>query len=248
LLYASVPTERFVIGYTAHRRDAMENRILKAIPSRELRVISSQLKPVMLAKDAVLYEAGARIGELYLPEDAIVSYLSGTVDGETIEVGVVGNEGIVGMAGLLGEATAFRAVVQIPGHAFSLKRDLLRKEFSGHEVLHGVLLQYTNALIVQLAQTAVCNKFHSVEERFCRWLLMAHDRVPSDTLPMTQESLARVLGSRRASVSVVAASFQQKGAIRYSRGMIRILDRKHLEAASCECYEIITEAHLKLDA
>jgi CRP-like cAMP-binding protein len=223
----------------------MKNRILKAIPSRELRVISSQLKPVMLAKGAVLYEAGQLIDDVYLPEDAIVSYLSGTAAGETIEVGVVGNEGIVGIAGLLGEVTAFRAVVQIPGHASSLRRDLLRKEFRRQEVLHRVLLQYTNALVVQIAQTAVCNKFHSVEERFCRWLLMAHDRASSDTLPMTQESVARILGSRRASVSVVAASFQEKGAIRYSRGMIRVLDRKYLEAASCECYEIITAAHLK---
>ena len=248
MLYASVPSERFVIGDTAHRRDAMKNRILKALPSREYRVISSQLKPIMLAKGSVLYEMGERIREVYLPEDAIVSYLSGTADGETIEVGVVGNEGVVGIAALLGDVTAFRAIVQIPGHAFSLKCDFLRKEFRRQEVLHRVLLQYTNALVVQIAQTAVCNKFHSVEERFCRWLLMAHDRSSSDTIPLTQESVARILGSRRASVSVVAASFQKKSAIRYSRGMIRILDRKYLEAASCECYEIITAAHLKLDA
>jgi CRP-like cAMP-binding protein len=226
----------------------MKNRILKALPPREQRVISPQLKPVMLAKGAVLYEAGDRIDEVYLPEDAIVSYLSGTANGETIEVGVVGNEGIVGVAALLGEVTAFRIVVQIPGQAFSLKRDLIRKEFRRHEGLHRVLLSYTNALVVQIAQTAVCNKFHSVEARFCRWLLMARDRSPSDTLPMTQEAVARVLGSRRASVSVVAASFQKKGAIRYSRGKIRILERKYLEAASCECYGIITAAHLKLDA
>jgi CRP-like cAMP-binding protein len=226
----------------------MKNLILKALPSREQRVISSYLKPVVLAKGVVLFEAGERIGEVYLPEDAIVSYLSGTADGETIEVGVVGNEGIVGIAALLGEVTAFRTIVQMPGRAFSLKRDLLRKEFRRQEGLHRVLLQYTNALVVQIAQTAVCNKFHSVEERFCRWLLMAHDRSASDTLPMTQEAVARVLGSRRASVSVVAGSFQEKGAIKYSRGMIWILDRKHLEAASCECYQIITAAHLKLDA
>ena len=247
LLYASVPTERFVIGYTAHRRDAMKNRILKALPSREYRSISSQLKPVLLAKGAVLYETGERIREVYLPEDALVSYLSGTADGETIEVGIVGNEGMVGIAALLGDVTAFRAVVQIPGHAFSLKRDLLRREFRRSDTLHRVLLHYTNALVVQIAQTAVCNKFHSVEERFCRWLLMADDRSASEQVPLTQEALARVLGSRRASVSVVASAFQKKGAIRYSRGIIHILDRKYLENASCECYETISAAHSKVD-
>jgi CRP-like cAMP-binding protein len=224
----------------------MKNRILKALPSREYRVISAQLKPVTLEKDEVLYEAGERVREVYLPEDALVSYLSGTVDGETIEVGVVGNEGIVGITALLGEVTAFRAVVQIPGRAYLLKRDLLRKEFKRQEVLHRTLLHYTNALVVQIAQTAVCNKFHSVEERFCRWLLMAHDRAPSDTLPMTQEAIARLLGSRRASVSVVAAESQEKGAIRYSRGVLRILDRRYLEAKCCECYETISSAYSSL--
>jgi CRP-like cAMP-binding protein len=185
----------------------------------------------------VLYEVGERISEVHFPDDAMISYLSGTAEGESLEVSVIGNEGVVGIASLLGESTAFRAVVQIPGRAYSMKREVLRREFKRHEGLHRLLLHYTNALIVQLAQTAVCNKFHSVEERFCRWLLMAHDRSVADTLPMTQEALARVLGSRRASVSVVAAAFQKKGAIRYSRGMLRILDRKHLEAASCECYE-----------
>jgi CRP-like cAMP-binding protein len=226
----------------------MKNRILKALTSKEYRIIVPHLKPLLLPKGTVLYEVGERISDVYFPEDAMISYLSGTADGETLEVSVIGNEGVVGIASLLGESTAFRAVVQIPGHAFSMKRDLLRREFKRHEGIHRLLLHYTNALVVQLAQTAVCNKFHSVQERFCRWLLMAHDRSAADTLPMTQEALARVLGSRRASVSVVAATFQKRGAIRYSRGMIRILDRKHLEAASCECYETISAAHSQVDA
>src|SRR5438132_3048657 len=198
----------------------MKNRILKALSSKEYRIIAPHLKPLLLPKGTVLYEVGERISDVYFPEDAMISYLSGTAEGESLEVSVIGNEAVVGIASLLGESTAFRAVVQIPGRAYSMKREVLRREFRRYEGLHRVLLHYINALLVQVAQTAVCNKFHSVEERFCLWLLMAHDRSAADTLPMTQEALARILGSRRASVSVVAAGFQKRGAIRYSRGMI----------------------------
>ena len=221
----------------------MKNRILKALPSKELKIISAQLKSLDLQKGAVLYEAAERIGTVYFPEEGMISYLSGTSDGETIEVCVVGSEGAAGLAGIMSDAAAFRAVVQIPGRAFSLDREFLRKEFRRSETVHRVLLQYMSALLVQVAQTAVCNKFHSVEQRFCRWLLMAHDRAPTDALPLTQDELARILGSRRASVSVVAAKFKRSGAIRYSRGIIGIVDRKKLEAGSCECYETISAAH-----
>jgi CRP-like cAMP-binding protein len=226
----------------------MKNRILKALSSREYRIIAPHLNPTTLAKGTVLYEVGERISEVYFPEDAMVSYLSGTSDGETLEVAVIGNEGVVGIAALFGESTAFRALVQIPGRAYAMKLDVLRKEFKRHEGVHRVLLHYTNALVVQVAQTAVCNKFHSVQERFCRWVLMAHDRSDTDTVPMTQDALGRVLGSWRASVSVVAAAFQKSGAIRYSRGMIQVLDRKRLESSTCECYETISAAHSKTDA
>jgi CRP-like cAMP-binding protein len=225
----------------------MKNRILKVLPARESRTILSQLKLVALQQGTVLYEAGARIQEVYFPEEATISYLSGTADGETLEVCVIGNEGVVGIPSLLADSTAFRAVVQLPGRAYSMRRDVLWKEFKRCESLRRALLQYTNALLVQIAQTAVCNKFHSVEERFCRWLLMAHDRSVTDEVPLTQEAVSRVLGSRRASVSVTASAFQKKGAIRYSRGVIRILDRKHLETASCECYETIYAAHSHID-
>jgi CRP-like cAMP-binding protein len=226
----------------------MKNRIIKALPLKEYRLVTAQLKPVELTQGAVLCEAGERIEDVYFPEEATVSYLSGTADGETLEVCVIGNEGVVGVASLLAERTAFRAVVQLPGRAYKLKRDSLRKEFKRCEALHRILLHYTNALLIQIAQTAVCNKFHSVEERFCRWLLMAHDRSVADHVPLTQEALARILGSRRASVSVTASAFQKQGAIRYSRGVIRILDRKHLEHASCECYETISAAHSRIDS
>jgi len=225
----------------------MKNRILQALPQKEFRTLAPQLKLVVLEQDIVLYEAGESISDVFFPDEAIISYLSGTADGATLEVCVIGNEGLVGIGSILGESTAFRAVVQLPGRAYSIKHDVLRREFKRCDGLHRVLLHYTNALLVQIAQTAVCNKFHSVEKRLCRWLLMAHDRSASDELSLTQETLARILGSRRASVSVTASAFQKKGAIRYSRGVIRIIDRKHLESASCECYETISAAHSKIN-
>ena len=225
----------------------MNNRILKSLPPKEQRILILQLKPVVLTKGSVIYEAGAQITQVYFPETSMVSYLSGTSEGETIEVCIVGNDGIVGLASLLSDSTAFRAAVQITGNAYSLSHDLLRKEFKRCEVLHRILLEYTNSLLVQVAQTAVCNKFHSVEERFCRWLLMASDRIDSNQIPMTQDAMARVLGSRRASVTVVAVILQRKGAIRYSRGVVDILDRKYLEAAACECYETMAAAESKIE-
>lgn len=223
----------------------MKNRILKALSTKEYRLIAPQMRPVDLVQGTVLYEAGGQISDIYFPDDAVVSYFSGTAEGETLELCVIGNEGVVGIASVLGNAAVFQAVVQLPGRAYSMKRDSLRKEFRRCDTLHRVLLQYTNALIVQISQTAVCNKFHSVEKRFCRCLLMAHDRADSDSLALTQDAFARILGSRRASVSVVASSLQKKGAIRYSRGVIQVLDRKPIENGSCECYETISAAHAK---
>jgi len=226
----------------------MKNRILKALPVKEYRLISALLKPVELKQGAVLFEAGQQIRDLYFPDEATISCLSGTADGQILEVSVIGNEGVVGITSLLADTAAFHAVVQLPGRASVVRRDVLQKEFKRCETLQRLLLQYTNSLLIQIAQTAVCNKFHSVEERFCRWLLMAHDRSVADRVPLTQEALARILGSRRASVSVTASAFQKKGAIRYSRGVINILDRRHLENASCECYETISAAHARVDS
>jgi len=224
------------------------NHILKKLPERESRLLAPHLKPSMLAKDAVLYEAGERIKQVYFPEEAMVSCLSGTADGESIEVCVVGNEGIVGVTSLFENVTAFHAVVQIPGLAYAVSCEFLQTEFGRCDVVHRVLLRYTNALLLQLSQTAVCNKFHSVEERFCRWLLTAQDKATVDSIPMTHDALARVLGTRRASISGAAAAFQRSGAIRYERGTISILNRKQLEEDSCECYEAITTAYEPLSS
>ena len=219
------------------------NRILNLLPIRESRLLAPHLRPLVLAKDAVLYEAGQRIKQVYFPEEAMVSCLSGTAAGESIEVCVVGNEGVVGITSLFENVTAFHAVVQIPGRAYAVGCDFLQTEFGRCDVVHRVLLQYTNALLLQLSQTAVCNKFHSVEERFCRWLLTAHDKTSNGFIPMTHDALARALGTRRASISGVAAQFQRSGAIRYERGTIVIIDRKQLEADTCECYQAIVSAH-----
>jgi CRP-like cAMP-binding protein len=220
-----------------------KNRILKGLPARESRILVPHLRSVWLAKDHVVSEAGERIREVFFPDEALISYLSGTSDGESIEVCAVGNEGVVDLGGLLSQRTALRAVVQIPGHAYMISSELLRKEFIRCDIVHHVLLHYTGALLTQLAQTAVCNKFHGIHQRFCRWLLMAHDRIRSTEIPMTQDAMARLLGSRRASISGVAGALQRKGVIRYNRGVISILDRRALESECCECYQTIVAAH-----
>jgi CRP-like cAMP-binding protein len=219
------------------------NHILRDLPAREIGLLEPHLKPCMLAKDAGLYEAGQRIRQVYFPEEAMISCLSGTADGESIEVCVVGREGIVGITSLFDNVTAFHAVVQIPGRAFAVSCDFLQTEFGRCDVVHRVVLRYTNTLLLQLSQTAVCNKFHSVEERFCRWLLTAQDKTTIDSIPMTHDALARALGTRRASISGAAAAYQRSGAIRYERGTISILDRKQLESDTCECYEAIATAY-----
>jgi CRP-like cAMP-binding protein len=222
------------------------NLLLQALPPKEMRLIVPHLRPVRLPKDLVLYETGQRIQQVYFPEDALISYLSGTSDGESIEVCVVGNEGLVGLTGVLSDRTTFRACVQIEGDAYALGSDVLRKEIGRWDAVNRLVLRYATALLVQLAQTAVCNKFHSVRERVARWLLMAHDRIGSRDIPVTQDSLSRILGSRRASISCVAGDLQKRGMIRYHRGVISILNRRALEGAACECYPTVLAAHENL--
>jgi len=224
----------------------MTNRILEALPATEYRRLAPQLKFVSLSQGTILYDVGQQLRDIYFPIDCVVSCLSNTSDRETLEICIIGNEGVVGIPAVFAETTAFRGVVQLAGRAYTIERDLLRRELKRSESLYRLFMMYTNALLVQIAQTAVCNNFHSVEKRFCRWLLMAHDRSPGDEVPLTQEALARVLGSRRASVSVTASAFRRKGAIEYSRGVIRIRDRSALESASCQCYQAISAAHTVL--
>ena len=188
----------------------------------------------------VVYETGGHLEHIYFPTNAVVSLLYTMEDGSTAEMGLTGNDGVVGIALFLGgDTTPNRAVVQIAGDAFKMQARILREEFARGGPLQRVLLRYTQALITQISQTAVCNRLHSVEKRLCRWLLLCHDLVESEKLEMTQEFISNMLGGRRESVTVAAGHLQDAGLIHYSRGHIAILDRKGLEAAACECYAIV---------
>jgi CRP-like cAMP-binding protein len=177
---------------------------------------------------------------MYFPTDAIVSLLYVMKDGASAEMAVVGNEGLVGIALFMGgETTPSRAVVQSAGHGYRLRSKLLKQEFEFGGPLQHLLLRYTQALITQMAQTAVCNRHHSVDQQLCRWLLLSVDRLPTNELKMTQEMIATMLGVRREGVTEAAGKLQESGAIRYSRGHITILDRAKLEECACECYAVV---------
>ncbi len=185
----------------------------------------------------IVYEPGERIEYCYFPTDCVVSLVYTMRDGTTAEMGLVGNEGVLGVALFLGgESTCSRALVPIAGEALQLPAKLLQEEFARGGPLQRLLLRYTLTLITQISQTAVCNRLHSVEQRLCRWLLLCHDRKNRTELPMTQELIANMLGGRRESVTVAAGHLQDAGLIHYCRGHITILDRVGLEAAACECY------------
>jgi CRP-like cAMP-binding protein len=224
----------------------LKNEILRSLPAREMKLLNPELQPVNLEKGAVLHEPGESLAHVYFPAGSMVSYLSSTSEGQTIEVCVVGNEGMVGGPAMMSGSTAFRATVQIAGSAFRMTTEALRREFKRSETFHAILLRYTNALLVQVAQTAVCNKFHSVEERLCRWLLIADARSQAKQLTLTQDELARILGTRRASVTVAAGAMQKDGLIKYSRGVIDILDRQRVEQQACECYKTIAAAYERM--
>ena len=187
-----------------------------------------------------LYESGGRLHHVYFPTTSIVSLLYVLADGASAEIAVVGNEGILGISLFMGgETTPSRAVVQSAGYGYRLKAQLLKQEFNrAGPVLH-LLLRYTQALITQMAQTAVCNRHHSVEQQLCRWLLLSLDRLSSNSLTMTQELIANMLGVRREGVTEAAGNLQRSGLIRYSRGRIEVLDRPGLEKAVCECYAVV---------
>jgi len=187
-----------------------------------------------------LYESGSRQGHVYFPTTSIVSLLYVMQDGSSAEIAVVGNEGVVGIALFMGgETTPSRAVVQSAGYAYRLKGGRLKDEFERGGPLQYLLLRYTQALITQMAQTAVCNRHHAVEQQLCRWLLLSLDRLPSNELTMTQELIANMLGVRREGVTEAAGKLQAAGLINYSRGKITVLDRPKLEARVCECYAVV---------
>jgi CRP-like cAMP-binding protein len=217
-----------------------QNYLLSALPSDEYERLFPAQHGVTLSLGEVIYESGEPLEYVYFPTSSVISLLYTMGNGSTAEMGLVGNDGIVGVALFLGgDTTPNRAVVQIAGHALRMKSKVLQAEFARGGPLQQLLLRYTQALITQISQTAVCNRLHSVEKRLCRWLLLCHDRIKSDELSMTQEFISNMMGGRRESVTVAAGRLQNDGLIHYSRGHIRILDRKGLEASACECYLIV---------
>jgi len=217
-----------------------QNHLLAALPPEEFGRLLPHLELVAMPLGKVLYESGSRMKYVYFPTTSIVSLLYVTQDGASAEIAVVGNEGILGIALFMGgETTPSRAVVQSAGHAYRLHADFLREEFNRAGPMLHLLLRYTQALITQMAQTAVCNRHHSVDQQLCRWLLMSLDRLPSNELLMTQELIANMLGVRREGVTEAAGKLQSAGLIHYRRGHITVLDRMGLEARACECYAVV---------
>jgi len=225
----------------------IENRLLAALPSEVKARLEPNLERVSLPFKEVLYESREVIEYVYFPINGVVSLLTIVEERTLAEVGLVGNEGMVGLSVFLGiEATPFKAIVQVPGEAMRMKADVFKDLVNPDSPFYSLLLRYTHTLMLQISQSAGCNSHHSVEERCCRWLLMTSDRVQSDQFPITHEFLSKMLGVRRASITVVAGMLQKAGLIRYSRGQMTIKDRPGLEAVSCQCYRLVKEEEDRL--
>jgi CRP-like cAMP-binding protein len=222
--------------------DLTENRLLAALPVEEYERLLPQLQHVDFSLGEVVYEFGAQLDYVYFPTNSIISLLYTMENGSSAEMGLTGNDGVVGIALFMGGGTMpNRAVVQSAGAAVRMKAKLLQDEFARGGNFQQLLLRYTQALITQISQTAVCNRLHSVEQQLCRWLLLSHDRLKTDELIMTQELIADMLGVRREGVTVAAGRLQDAGAISYVRGRIQILDRRKLEGTVCECYRVVKD-------
>src|SRR6267143_78226 len=217
-----------------------ENRLLAAMPRAEYQSLVPSLERVPMPLGQALYEPGEAQGFVYFPTSSIVSLLYVLADGATAEIAVAGHEGLVGIALFMGgETTPSRAVVQSAGEGYRMRAAVLKKEFERGGALQQLLLRYTQALITQMAQTAVCNRHHSVDQQLCRWLLLSLDRLPTNELSMTQELIANMLGVRREGVTDAASKLQKLGVIHYRRGQITVLDRPKLEQLCCECYAVV---------
>ncbi len=224
-----------------------ENRLLAALPDAELERLSPKLELVSLTLGQVIYESGGQMSHVYFPTDSIISLLYLMENGATAEIGVTGFEGVVGIALFMGgNTTPNRAVVQSAGSAYKMEAKVLQSEFTLGGAFQQLLLRYTQALITQISQTAVCNRLHSIEQQLCRWLLLSYDRLPSDKLVMTHNLIANMLGVRREEITVAARQLQQRGIISYVRGTITLLDRPALEANVCECYRVVKREYDRL--
>ena len=232
---------------TSSPHGPIQNHLLAVLPRFESEHLLPHLEQVQLPLGKALYESGDRLNHVYFPTTAIVSLLYVMENGASAEIAVVGNEGIVGIALFMGgETMPNRAVVQSAGDGYRLRGQLLQQEFNRAGALQHLLLRYTLALLTQMAQTAVCNRHHTVDQQLCRWLLLSLDRLPANELSMTQELIANMLGVRREGVTEAAGKLQTAGLIRYSRGRITVLDRPGLEKRVCECYEVVRQEFHRL--
>ena len=217
-----------------------QNHLLASLPAADYARLLSELELVPMPLGWSVYESGGHQGYVYFPTNSIVSLLYVMENGASAEMAITGNEGVVGIALFMGgETTPSRAVVQSAGHAYRLKAAVLKREFEHGGALQHLLLRFTQALITQMAQTAVCNRHHSVVQQLCRWLLLSMDRLPGNELRMTQELIANMLGVRREGVTEAAGMLQEAGLINYSRGLITVLNRPKLEKQVCECYAVV---------
>lgn len=231
----------------ALQHDPRQNHLLAALSRDEYQCLAPHLEWAELKLGDSLVESGKVMQHVYFPTDSIVSLLCVMEDGDSTEIAVVGAEGIVGISLFMGgETTPSRAIVQSAGSAYRLRGQLLKDEFDRSSTLQHLLLRYTQALITQMAQTAVCNRHHSLDQQLCRWLLLSLDRLPTNELVMTQELIANMLGVRREGVTESAGKLQRAGLISYHRGHISILDRPGLEARVCECYAVVKKEYDRL--
>src|ERR1700675_4275612 len=235
------------MSLTTNGRETLGNHLLAALPPDAYERLRPHLEPISFSLGEVVYESGGQMRYVYFPTTSHISLLYTMIDGSTAEMGLVGKEGVVGIALFMGgETTPNRGVVQGGGEAFRMKSKAMLDEFKrGGEFQH-LLLRYTQALITQISQTAVCNRLHSVEQRLCRWLLMTHDLAQSDELQMTHEFISNMLGVRREGVTMAARRLQEMGMISYVRGHIKILDRPKLESQVCECYGVVRDEQNRL--
>nr|WP_241973668.1 Crp/Fnr family transcriptional regulator [Aliidiomarina shirensis] len=217
-----------------------QNHLLASLPAEIIARFTPHLRLVKLQLGQCLYESGDELKHVFFPTNSVISLLYIMENGDSAEMSVIGNDGIIGIALFMGgESMPNRAVVQSSGNAYQLPGGILKQEFLRHGDFHGVLLRYTQSLMTQMAQTAVCNRHHSIEQQLCRWLLLSLDRTPSNVLIMTQELIASMLGVRRERVAIAAGKLQKLGIIEYHRGRLTILARTKLEKLSCECYQVV---------
>lgn len=222
------------------RHTTLDNRLLGAVSRQQYERLLPNLELARLTPGKILYDVGDSVHHAYFPIGGMISLLSITEDGRTVEVGMVGNEGMIGLPTVLRcNVAPYQVMVQFAGNALRIRAEALRAEMNRSGQLQEVLLCYTHALLIQIAQSASCNRFHTVEARLCRWLLVSRDRLLTDTLPLTQEFLSHMLGVPRTSVTAVARNLQEQKLVRYIRGKIVILNRTGIESHSCECYRLV---------